>query len=288
MKKLSFLSIILIVGFTAVLASPQYDDLMKLVKSGASEEVIVAYINASDSSYNLSSDQVLQLKQSGATPKVIVAAIQHKGALVSKPNNLAAPPETAAMVESRPYVVYRVPAWRSWREVNRYWSERVTKMNQALQVDMAALMFGGIALNYEYLLHHEHGFVVAGSYYSGWDLDGENGALEYRWHWAQSMHSGFLGVFINGGRYHGNESDLPDNSNNSSGRYTQTSVTVGPDIGQRWVSAGGLSVVARIGYGYTWSKFDWDPASPIPDQNAIDQLRWNTGFDYELSLGYAF
>ena len=63
MKKLLFFSLILIFGVTGISASQQYDELVKLVKSGASEDVIVAYINASDSSYNLSSDEIVHLKR---------------------------------------------------------------------------------------------------------------------------------------------------------------------------------------------------------------------------------
>ena len=157
-------------------------------------------------------------------------------------------------------------------------------MNQALQVDVAGLMFGALSLNYEYLFHHQHGIVIEASYYPGytdWDSHGEYAELAYRWHWSKSMNSGFVGGFINGGRYYGyyNES----HGDNGVG-YTQTSVTLGPDVGRRWVTAWGFSLVGRIGYGYAWSKFD----NPAPDQHTQDRLRWTSGFDSELSLGYAF
>lgn len=91
MKKLSFFSLILVFGVTGVNASQQYDDLLKLIKSGVSEEVIVAYINASHSNYDLSSDEIVHLKECGASKHVIVAAIQHKGSVLTNSNNPAAP-----------------------------------------------------------------------------------------------------------------------------------------------------------------------------------------------------
>jgi hypothetical protein len=139
----------------------------------------------------------------------------------------------------------------------------------------------GFTLNYEYLLHHQHGIVVEGSYYSGRDSHGENAMLAYRWHWAQSMNSGFFSAFIKGGRYYGTESAISDGPSIG---YAQTSVTIGPAIGKRWVFPWGLSMVARLGYGYTWSIFD----NTIPDQSTQNWLRDGLSFDSELSIGFAF
>ena len=60
MKRKLFFFIIFIVGVTGANTSKQYDDLVRLVKSGATEEVIIASIDASDSSYNLTSDQIVR------------------------------------------------------------------------------------------------------------------------------------------------------------------------------------------------------------------------------------
>ncbi len=291
MKSVSLLFGILIVFVSGVQASQQYDDLVKLVKSGASEEVVIAYINASDSSYNLSSDQIVRLRESGASPQEIIAAIKHKGGIVTNSNIQAAPAqsapiETASVVHPAsppPYVVYPVPPLRRvWR--NYWYSPNADKMKQAVQLDVAGLFLGTLSLNYEYLFNRQHGIVVEGSYYPGysdWDSHGENVELAYRWHWARSMNSGFVGVFVNGGRSYGNGREWFADTGTG---YTQTSITVGPDIGRRWVTPWGLSLVARVGYGYTWSKFD----NPAPDQSTIDRLRWESGFDGEISLGYAF
>lgn len=291
MNKLWFLCVVLILGITGIQASQQYDDLAKLVKSGVSEDVIISYIDASDSSYNLSSDQIVQLRGYGASPHVIITAMKHKGRVVTNSSVQAAPAqpvpvETSSVARpssSPPYVVYRVPPpWRPWRPARGYWYSDKTK--QAIQLDVSALFLGTLSLNYEYLFNRQHGIVVEGSYYPGYidgDSHGENLELAYRWHWAKSMNSGFLGVFVNGGRSYGN---IRDWFGDTGVGYTQTSITIGPDIGKRWVAPWGLSLVARIGYGYTWSKFD----NPVPDQTTIDRLRWLSGLDTEISLGYAF
>jgi Protein of unknown function (DUF3575) len=292
MKKLLFLSGVLYLFVAGAAASQQYDNLSKLIKSGASEEVVIAYINASDSSYNLSSDEILHLKEYGASSNVIVAAIQHKGSAVAASGSQVAPSvapkETSTVVSPRSYEVYRVgPYWRPWRRVEAtYWyPKNYDKINQAFQIDVASLLQGAFSVNYEYLLAHQHGLVLKGSYYDGWGLGshGESGELDYRWHFSRSMNSGFIGAFINVGRNYGNVSDLWYSSDDTDS-YKQTYVTIGPDIGKRWISPWGFSIVAQVGYGYTWSKFD----DPVPDQSTQDKLKWLTGFNYEVSLGYAF
>jgi len=215
-KKIWFIYGLLILGVTGVAASQQYDNLVKLIKSGASENVIIAYIDASDSSYNLSSDEIVHLKELGATSKVIVEAIGHNGNAKGSSNTQAAPAasqrETTSVTYPRSYEVYRVtPYWRHWRPAVTYWyPKNLDKLNQAFQIDVAGLLEGAFSVNYEYLLAHQHGLVLGGSYYTGWGWDshGENVQLAYRWHFSRSMNSGFIGGFVNVGRNHGNESDL--------------------------------------------------------------------------------
>jgi hypothetical protein len=65
-------------------------------------------------------------------------------------------------------------------------------------------------------------------------------------------------------------------------------VTLGPNIGKRWIVMPGLSMVGRIGYGYTWSKIEWDSGAAVPDRRREGRPPLNYGPDLELSLGYAF
>lgn len=283
MKRKLFFFIIFIVGVTGANASKQYDDLVRLVKSGATEEVIIASIDASDSSYNLTSDQIVQLRGYGASSHVIITAMKHKVAISTNSNNQPAPIKTTAGISSYPPVGHQVaPALKPRWEMRNWYEQRIKKMNQAFQLDVVGIMFGTCTLNYECLLGHEHGIVVEGNYfYNGGYSHGENAELAYRWHFSKSMNSGFLGVFVKGDRSYGNENDVPGVTVG----YTQTSITIGPNIGYRWVSLWGVSVVARIGYGYdAWSKF----SNTVPDQPTIDLLRQRAELDSELSLGYAF
>jgi hypothetical protein len=278
---------ILMLSTAGIYASQQYENLAKLVKSGANETVIIAYINACDSSYNLSSDEIVQLKELGASSPVIVTAIQHNKSVPTEIKQDAAAQTT--IVRPIAYEVYRgQPYWRPWRASDISLPiKNLDKMKQALQLDVAGLMQGVFSLNYEYLLVHQHGIVVEGSYYSGWGWDshGENAELAYRWHWAKSMNSGFLGAFVKYSKDHGDQRDVWDRRMGDTAiAYNQKSFTVGPDLGKRWVSPWGLNIVARVGYGYTWSKFD----NPIPDQSTRNRLRLMQGFDSEVSFGYAF
>jgi hypothetical protein len=277
MKKAWVFYAVLFLGASGLAASTHYDNLAKLIKSGASEEVVITYINTSDSSYNLSSDEIVHLKEFGASSRIIVAAIQHKGTSSAQVTPIASPSPRYEIYQEGPY-------WRPWR--GGYWyPKNFDKLNQAFQVDVAGLFEGAFSVNYEYLLARRHGLVLKGSYYDGWGLGshGESGELDYRWHLSPGMNSSFIGAFINFGKNSGNVADLWYNSEDT-GRFVQRSITIGPDIGKRWVSPWGFSLAAQIGYGYTWSRFD----NPVPDQSTQDKLQWLTGFNYEVSIGYAF
>lgn len=282
MKKLLFLCIVFIVGVTNINASKQYGDLIKLVKSGASDTVVVAYINESDSTFDLSSNEIVQLKESGASPTVIITAIQHKGKVPANDQSKA----MAGLTFSNPSTRYITgPGSRQrWAARNPY-EQKLSSMNQALQFDVVGALFGTYTVNYEYLLGHEHGIVLEGNYFydgfEGTDSHGENAEVSYRWHMSRSMNSGFLGLFIKGNRPHGTENDL----SGTSVEFVQTSITVGPNIGARLVSLSGFSVVGRIGYGFcAWSKFD----NAAPGQRTKDLLQQRSELDSELSIGYAF
>src|SRR5579862_3076559 len=58
-------------------ASDGFDDLAKIVKSGASNDVLLAYINASPTAYDLSVDEILYLNDLGVDASIIKAIKQH-------------------------------------------------------------------------------------------------------------------------------------------------------------------------------------------------------------------
>jgi hypothetical protein len=73
---IGFFAAILFMG-SAVWASPDADDLIRLAKSGVDEEVLMAYIKAAPDTFDLSADDIITLKDLGVPSKVISEAMLH-------------------------------------------------------------------------------------------------------------------------------------------------------------------------------------------------------------------
>ena len=71
-----FCALVLAAG-CSLQASEGFDDLVKLAKSGSSEEVMLAYIEASTVAYQLSVDEILFLNDLGVPANVISEAVRH-------------------------------------------------------------------------------------------------------------------------------------------------------------------------------------------------------------------
>jgi hypothetical protein len=69
------------------------DSVLKLVKAGLSDDLIVTTINSAPGTYNISPDGLIALKSGGASDKV-VAAIVAKSSAAQAPAPLPAPPPT--------------------------------------------------------------------------------------------------------------------------------------------------------------------------------------------------
>src|ERR1035437_7765445 len=94
------------------------DSIIKLVKAGLSEDLIVTTINAAPGTYDISADGLIALKTAGATDKV-VAAIVAKAAAPAPAGTAPGPPpapmaatvdQTAAPVPTAPATPSAVPA----------------------------------------------------------------------------------------------------------------------------------------------------------------------------------
>jgi hypothetical protein len=57
--------------------SPTAAEVVKLVEAGSSDDVIIAYVKNSGSTYNLSADEVVYLKDLGVSPQVVTAMLSH-------------------------------------------------------------------------------------------------------------------------------------------------------------------------------------------------------------------
>ena len=68
MKKLAFFAAVVTIAAFSCWATEGYDDLVKLVKSGVGEEVVLAFINSSATGFALTPDEILHLKDMAAGP----------------------------------------------------------------------------------------------------------------------------------------------------------------------------------------------------------------------------
>jgi hypothetical protein len=88
--------------------SPGAAEVIRLASSGVAEDVIIAYVNNSQTPFGLTADQVVYLKDLGISPQVVTAMINRDAALRSQPTAVVAttPPPTAPPVEpAQPPVV---------------------------------------------------------------------------------------------------------------------------------------------------------------------------------------
>ena len=93
------LSLVAIGTTSSVRASEGFDDLVKLIKSGVKEEVILAYVDASPTAYDFSVDEILFLNDLGVAPKIVTEAVSHGKllrTLAAKDPGNAAPPAPVA------------------------------------------------------------------------------------------------------------------------------------------------------------------------------------------------
>src|ERR1700759_3879550 len=88
MKRALLLAFTLAASITfAAHASEGFDDLVKLAKSGVSEQVLLAYVESSANPYALTVDEILYLNDIGVPNSFVAAAIRR-----NDPNKVAAAP----------------------------------------------------------------------------------------------------------------------------------------------------------------------------------------------------
>lgn len=102
-------------SFLAAQQAMNNDAVIKLVKAGLSEDLIVTTINGSPAAYDTSADGIIALKTAGASDKVIAAIIARAAAPAAPP---AAPPAAAA--PTRPAGIDDVGVY--YRDRNGAWT----------------------------------------------------------------------------------------------------------------------------------------------------------------------
>src|SRR5262245_45541775 len=78
------------------------DEVVRLVRSAVGDDVVLAFIGQSHSSYNLSGADITALKDAGVSPQVLTAMLIHDSALRSQ--EPSASPVTATAVVPQPTV----------------------------------------------------------------------------------------------------------------------------------------------------------------------------------------
>jgi hypothetical protein len=101
-------------SFLAAQQAMNNDSVIKLVKAGLSDDLIVTTINSSPGAYDTSADAIIALKSAGASDKVVAAIVARAAAPATPP----APPAAAAPV--RPAGIDDVGVY--YRDRNGAWT----------------------------------------------------------------------------------------------------------------------------------------------------------------------
>lgn len=100
-------------GVSSASLSPGVADVIKLADAGVSDDVIIAYVDKSDKTFALTTDDIIALNNSKVSPRVITAILSHEG-LIEKPqgevaSQPAAPSETPLPAQTSTTIVTTVP-----------------------------------------------------------------------------------------------------------------------------------------------------------------------------------
>jgi len=164
----------------------------------------------------------------------------------------------------------------------------VDYFRHALHLGVPNILLGQVSLKYEYRIGPRNGLVVGGSYGDWTSTKGYDFNLAYRRHRRETSTGGFWGFFI---RYADYESEYKEKVDDVTTVYpfTMNSFSIGPYIGQSWVTTSGLSITARLGYGYPFADFAWSHGKPSDHPGMVEGIiRFFEGFDGELSIGFCF
>jgi hypothetical protein len=174
----------------------------------------------------------------------------------------------------------------------------------AVQANPLGFLFGSYAGNFQYQVapHHgvmgEIGFASRSSDLGGIETSQSrfNIGAHYRYHFNPTMDSWFLGPFAKFVSLNGESTvtttDLFGNEETESSSYSANTFVLGGNIGRRWIFTQGLSLVARVGYGATSVSLDIEGDGDVLTDDDIEVLERAfgvaLGFDFELSIGWAF
>jgi len=164
----------------------------------------------------------------------------------------------------------------------------------AINACPGGVFFGIASANLEYLFKHHHGLVARIDYehipkkYTEASIESNGVAfiMNYRWHVKGGLKSAYLGAYSRYRIYKGSGTLEPERFD-----FTISELTIGLNIGKRWVWKSGFNINMAFGYGYSFQNRTSTPDNAFVN-SAIDDFE--KSYDFidpflgEISIGYAF
>ncbi len=168
------------------------------------------------------------------------------------------------------------------------------EFKHAINACPGGIAFGIFSVNYEHLFNSYHGLMGRVDYeaipksYTDADIESNGVAVivNYRYHFSGELKSIFLGSYLRFRTYTGSgrlESTEFD--------FTIPELTLGLNLGKRWVWDSGFNITFALGYGFSE---DWREANPTSNLIKANVDQFTEQYDFfdpflgEFSLGYAF
>ena len=168
------------------------------------------------------------------------------------------------------------------------------EFRHAINVCPGGIAFGIYSANFEYLIKPNHGLVFRADYeaipktYTDANINANGKAfiVNYRYHIGGGLESCYVGAFTRYREYKGNGTLESTNFD-----FSIPEVTVGLNVGKRWIWKSGFTLNLALGYGHFMDKRKVNHSTPAIE-SAIDDFQKDydffNGFLGEFSIGYAF
>lgn len=146
-----------------------------------------------------------------------------------------------------------------------------------------------ISVNYEHLFGERNGIVIGLPVFNIYEGSEQGFSICYRRHFADGMKSAFWGLFLNYSTIK-NDVDSPDGNSTNDYHFTYTSLSIGPNVGLRWVEKSGVNLALRLGYGIPLTDFKWieKPTDLDLANDSEEAIKILSGLDCEITLGFCF
>ena len=175
-----------------------------------------------------------------------------------------------------------------------YAQEKNEIKRHAINFCPGGIAFGIFSANYEYLITPKNGIVARVDYeaipktYTSANIESNGKAfiLNYRRHFLGEMNSFYAGVYTRFRVYKGE-----GNINSQEFDFKIPEVTVGLNVGKRWVFKSGFNINLSFGYGVSFQN-----KKLSIDNNEVSSSvdSWEDSYDFidpflgEFSIGYSF